>query len=185
MRSGTVRLLITALFCLGLGGCVTTITGPAGPPQPAREKLGRFDAYELTPATIAPAYASSSANQKAKRKIDEELSGKMRMVFNNLQVVEPGAPAKAEEKTLRIEPAIKEIKFIGGMARFWVGPMAGSSAVYMQVLYRDMSTGEIIAQPEFYQKGGAWGGSWTIGATDNLMLSRIADDICNYASLNR
>ena len=63
--------------------------------------------------------------------------------------------------------------------------MAGSSAVLMQVTYRDSSTGEIIADPEFFRKAGAWSGAMSIGAADNRMLEDIAEDVVRYSSNNR
>jgi hypothetical protein len=55
----------------------------------------------------------------------------------------------------------------------------------MQVTYRDLGSGEIVANPEFYEQANAWGGAWSFGTTDNLMLSRAAQDIVNYTAANR
>ncbi len=92
---------------------------------------------------------------------------------------------KQEGKTLLIKPRIKEIKFIGGAARFWVGSMAGSSAVLMDVLYLDKESGETVAHAEFYDMASAFAGSYNMGATDNMMLKNIATQIINYTSANR
>jgi len=90
-------------------------------------------------------------------------------------------------RTLIIEPVVTQIKFIGGAARFWAGPAAGSSAIIMHAMIIEKETGKTIATPEFYIKSGAWSGGWTIGVTDNLMLTRIAEKfkdylVANYAS---
>lgn len=58
--------------------------------------------------------------------------------------------------------------------------MAGSSAVLMQVRFTDVNSGEVIVQPVFYAKAAAMSGAWTFGAQDNAMLSRLADNACNY-----
>jgi len=75
---------------------------------------------------ISPPFASSGANQRATKKIDQVL-------FNNMRTVFPGfketSDAAVSEKTLLIEPVVKEMKFVGGFARAMVGCMAGSSAV--------------------------------------------------------
>jgi len=76
-------------------------------------------------------------------------------------------------------------KFIGGAARFWAGAMAGSSAVLMQVTFRDGNTGQIIADNEFYRVANACYEGLTIGVPDNLMLEEIARDVASYCSLNR
>lgn len=134
----------------------------------------------MKPATISPAFASAEANQKAARKINENLFNEMRMVLPDLKDAsgDPGAG------TLVIEPVIEEIKFIGGFARFMVGAMAGSSAVLMKVTYTDAGTGKVIAEPEFYRAANAMAGGYSMGSSDNMMLTEIARDIANYTRLN-
>ena len=78
----------------------------------------------------------------------------------------------------------KEIKFIGGFARFMVGGMAGSSAVLMKVTFLNSETGKVVAEPEFYRAANGMGGGYSMGATDNLMLDQIAQDIALYAKMN-
>jgi hypothetical protein len=104
------------------------------------------------------------------------------MIFPNCKRIEQGDDfSRTTKRTLQITPHIKEIKFISGGARFWVGAMAGSSAVLMQATLRDSSNGEIIADPEFYRSAmGAF-----IGIADNKMLGEIAQDVVNYCSYNR
>ena len=176
-------LLLISLF---MSGCATNLTKPTSAPTPTKIKLSEFAAVEMKAVTISEKFAAAEANQKAGRKIDEVLFTNMRMVFNNLQRVEIGSDfSSSATKTLQITPVIKEIKFISGGARFWVGAMAGSSAVLMEVTLRDSSTGEIIANPEFYRDANAYAGGWSIGASDNKMLEDIALDVVNYCSMNK
>ena len=176
-------LLLLSLF---MSGCATNLTKPTSAPSPAKIKLNEFAAVEMKAVTISEQFAEAEANQKAKRKIDEVLFTNMQMVFNNLQRIEMGSEfSSSGTRTLQITPVIEEIKFIGGAARFWVGAMAGSSAVLMQVTLRDSSTGEIIANPEFYRDANAYAGGWSIGASDNKMLEDIALDVVNYCSMNK
>lgn len=167
-----------------LAGCATTITKPASAPQPAKERLGTFKAVEFEHVVIAPKFAPAAANKKAAKKIEEELVMGLVNVFPGMKLV-----AKAEGdtsvKTLVIRPVIKEIKFVGGAARFWVGAMAGSSAVLMQVDYLDKASGATVASAEFYRVGNAWGGGVSMGGSDNMMLSQIAQDVLNYTVSNR
>jgi hypothetical protein len=108
------------------------------------------------------------------------------MIFPNIKRVEQDNDfSETKERTLQITPYIKEIKFVGGGARFWVSAMAGSSAVLMPATLRDSSNGEIIADPEFYRSSGAFAGAGTIGATDNRMLEDIAQDIVKYCGFNK
>jgi hypothetical protein len=39
---------------------------------------------------------------------------------------------------------------------------------------------KVIGEPEFYQHANAVAGAWTIGATDNLMLDRVAKLVAEY-----
>ena len=179
-----VKPVIVMLAVVATQGCATNLTKPASEPQPPTQPFGAFDHVEMQHVQIAPAFAAHPANQKAGRKIDEVLIQKMGEVFPNLTVVESAA-AGNKASTLTIEPVIKEIKFVGGAARFWAGAMAGSSAVLMQVTYRDGATGDIVAAPEFYQQAAAMGGAWSIGGSDNGMLHRIASIIVDYTVNHR
>jgi hypothetical protein len=86
--------------------------------------------------------------------------------------------------TLLIEPAIEDLKKVNGGERFWVGPMAGSSAVLLRMRYTDVASRDVIAAPVFYSKANAMGGAWTFGATDNIMLNRVVELACSYARSN-
>jgi hypothetical protein len=87
-------------------------------------------------------------------------------------------------RTLKIEPRVTELKFVGGGKRFFAGAMAGSSAVVMHVRLTDADTGKVIADPEFYQRAAAMGGAWSIGGTDNGMLVRISTVAQQYMQRN-
>ena len=95
-----------------------------------------------------------------------------------------GSPAPAG-KTLSIEPVIEAIKFVSAAKRVMVGSMAGGSAVRMKVNFRDLSNGEIVAAPVFYEDVTAWTGSGSFGVADNMMLVKLAEDATNYAAQNR
>ena len=183
-KVGFQSFLLAAIFILT--GCATHLTKPSASPKPATVRLSEFKSVEMKSVGISERFSANGANQKALRKIDELLFQDMRMIFPELKRIEAGQEfSAAAERTLQIVPTIKEIKFIGGAARFWAGAMAGSSAVLMQATYKDSSTGDVIADPEFYRSAGAYAGAWSIGNTDNRMLEDIAKDIVNYSSYNR
>ena len=186
-RSKTGRIL---LFCTLAGfllaGCATHITKPTHAPEPAKVRFGTFKHVAMKAVALDEKFAEADANQRAVRKIDSVLFENMKMVFPGLVRVDPGKEfAPGDDRTLEITPLVKEIKFVGGGARFMVGAMAGSSAVLMQVSYRDSATGEVIADPEFYRVGNAYSGGWSIGASDNKMLKDVAVDVVNYARFNQ
>lgn len=163
-------------------GCATTIRKPAQAPAPAAVKLSTFKQYVMKPVALAPAFAQNSANQKASRKIDVELTAKLAMALSGLAKVDEADAAG--KKTLLVEPVVEEIKFIGGFARFMVGAMAGNSAVLLKVTFSDLASGKVIAAPEFYRAASSMGGGYSMGATDNLMLDQIAQDAADYAKMN-
>jgi len=182
-----MKLAVSACLisgCFLLAGCATTITKPTAAPQPCRERLGTFETVEFEHVSLAPACAGAGANQKAAKKIDELLIASMGNVFPGMKVVDKASGAAAG-KTLVIRPVIKEIKFIGGAARFWVGAMAGSSAVLMQVDFINKGTEDILASTQFYRSANAWGGGMTMGGADNMMLSEIVQDVTTYSVSNR
>lgn len=179
-------LLFCSMAAYLLAGCATNIAPPTRAPQPSKMRFGTFQKMAMKAVILDEKFADSDANQRAVRKIDEILFRNMRMVSPALVRIEANEDLKpGNERTLEIVPRVKEIKFVGGGARFMVGAMAGSSAVLMQVIYRDSSTGEVIADPEFYRVGNAYSGSMSIGATDNRMLEEIAEDVVNYTRYNQ
>jgi len=176
----TIQVVTLALLAVLLQGCATNLRQPASVPQPVTQKLSTFRTVQMKPVTISSAFADSEANQKAARKINENLFAEMKMVIPNLQEAK-GIPSAG---TLVITPVIEEIKFIGGFARFMVGAMAGSSAVLMKVTYADADTGKVVGAPEFYRAASAMAGGYSVGSSDNMMLTEIARDIANYTRLN-
>lgn len=174
-------LLLPVIALLFTSGCATNLTKPAGVPGPSKVRLSEFENVEMKAVGISQKFASSGANKKALKKIDEVLFNGMRSVFPKYKRIEQGNSfSKTTKRTLQITPHIKEIKFVSGGARFWAGSMAGSSAVLIQATLRDSSSGEIIANPEFYRD--AMG---VFGVADNKMLDFIAQDIVNYCSYNK
>lgn len=171
---------VGCLMVLMASGCATHIKmTDTHNPVPVC-KLCNFDKYELMDITIAPEYADHKANIKATKKIQEVLNSRLENTMNAWNQSE----APASRGTLVIEPNIAQIKFIGGNARFWLGALAGSSAVSMNVVYKEKETGEIIANPKFYQSANAWGGAWSVGGADNAMLNRVANLIADYTIAN-
>ncbi len=175
-----MRLVPVVVLAMLWQGCATNLSRPAGHPQPATVRLGTFDNVDLEPVGISPEFAASSANQRAAKKINEHLHTQMAQVFPAVNSHE-----KQDGTTLVMKPLVKEIKFIGGAARFWLGAMAGSSAVLMEVVYMDKDSGEVVASPEFYDQASAFAGARNMGATDNLMLNSVVTQIINYTTANR
>jgi len=178
----TLTIVAVVAASLFTQGCATNLRKAAAGPFPATVRFDEFKAVEMQHVTILAPFDESGANKKAAKKIDSLLFAQMPMV---LPVLKEAQDSKPVVRTLRITPVIEEVKFIGGNARFWLGTLAGSSAVLMKVTYVDSATGNVVAEAEFYRAAGAWSGANSMGATDNMMLDNIVQDICGYSRLNR
>ena len=54
----------------------------------------------------------------------------------------------------------------------------------MTVKFTDGKTGEVIAEPEFFQRAHGYGGAWSVGGTDNAMLVRVSTVLEEYLERN-
>ncbi|MGS2723223.1 hypothetical protein ACVBEJ_05715 [Porticoccus sp. GXU_MW_L64] len=180
---------LAASLVVLLSGCATKIEQPAlGIPERSTVPLSSFDSVYLADITMAEKYADQGANKKAAKRIGEVLFRSMRQVFPKLEKISLESAEKMEAKkehALVIKPHIRQVKFIGGAARYFVGAMAGSSVVVMEAQFVDTSTGESVAWPEYQRIGRANHGAWSMGAADNKMLEDIAKDFSRYASYNK
>jgi hypothetical protein len=179
---------ILSLF-IGLIGCATQVTEQPTVTKRASINLGDFKKIVLVTSEMPPKYANQGANIKAANKIDEILNARISGMFENVAVVKTDGldvlSAKASQKgdMLIIKPYIKQVKFIGGAARFWAGAMAGSSVIIMDVSFEDAATGDIIGKTGTYRKAGAY--TDVLGISSNRMLDDAAQDILMYISANQ
>jgi hypothetical protein len=148
---------------------------------PPKTALDAFDRFEIVPIAMGAPYAGQPANEQAKERLQANLDERVPPVLTEFS----GKPAKNEPaRVLRIEPTIRHVKFISTKARLWAGAFAGGTAVLMTVKMSDAATGEVIAEPEFYQHANAFGAAYSFGATDKAMLIRVADLVTNYLKSN-
>jgi hypothetical protein len=169
------------LASLLLTGCVTRITTDITQNPPPAEKFSALNRFEMAKIELVAPYAGQEANERALIKIQENVSLKAEPLLRGWN--EAGAGI-TPVRTLLFTPVVTEIKFIGGGTRFWVGAMAGSSAVILKVTITEKESGKVIATPMFYARAAAMGGAWTFGSTDNLMLVRIAGRFTDYLAAN-
>ncbi len=143
--------------------------------------LETFDRFEIAPIEMSAPYAGQPANEQAKERLQLNLDERVPPLLAEWNA----RPEKNQPpRTLKIEPTVRHVKFISGKARFWAGALAGGTAVLMTVKLSDAATGEVIAEPEFYQHANAMGAAWSFGATDKVMLVRVTDLINNYLKAN-
>jgi hypothetical protein len=148
---------------------------------PPTTALNAFDRFEIAPIAMVAPYAGQDANELAKERLQVNLDERTPPVLAEWNAKEP---KNSPPKTLKIEPTIRHVKFISGKARFFAGVFAGGTAALLTVKLTDAATGEVIAEPEFYQHANAFGAAASYGATDKAMLIRITDMITSYLKDN-
>ena len=177
-----MRLSFIVVLALAIAGCATRYIKPTTVQNPApTEKFSSFGRFELQRVSLDSVYAGQNANERAAARIQEHFDSRVSPIVDGWnRAALQGQPARV----LVIEPRIEHIKFIGGGARFWVGPLAGSSAVIMKVRYIDKASGKLVSEPEFFQRAAAWSGAFTVGGQDNAMLARIVTLVADYTNRN-
>ena len=144
------------------------VAEPQNPP-PANA-LGGYDGYELAPIAMGPPLAGDAGKEKAKAKIQDHMNNETAPIIAQWNT---DAAGSARGQTLLIEPRIEKLKVVSGGARFWAGALAGDSYVVMRLRILEQPSGNLIAEPEFYQRAAAMSGAWTIGGQDKDMMHRI------------
>jgi hypothetical protein len=151
----------------------------AANPAPAHA-LHDYQRFEVRPITMDAPYAGQDANEEAKKSIQANFDERLNPVLAEWNA----KPAGTSPHTLLLEPHIEHVKFISGGRRFWGGAFAGGSAVLITMKITDETTGEVVAEPEFYQHANKMAGAWSFGATDKAMLIRVAGMMVNYLRNN-
>jgi hypothetical protein len=154
--------------------------------NPTKVKFGEFKAVEIKATEITEKKYQKPGNEKSAAKIDEMLQAQLKSVFPNLMVIPAGGEfSKGNERTLQITPSITLIHIVSTGSRVWLGVMAGGSDLVMHVDYRDSSTGEIIANPDFWKGNNAWAGGHSWGASDNQIRDAVVAQIIGYSVGNK
>lgn len=162
-----------------VGACSTHIAPPTTPNQRSIRPFKIYSQVYLLPLHTDK-MEGDSGDLAAEKRIQDTLKTCMSQIFPSLSTTTP----TESDVGLRIEPTILDLKKVNASERFFLGPIAGSSAVLLKVSYIDNETKQQIATSTFYSKANSWGGTMTIGATDNLMLLRASNLACEYAQSN-
>jgi len=178
-----IRAGIFGALILLISGCSTRIHEKNETIQPSKIPFSQFSNLVVVPLVVEHS-GDDSGDRRAVEHIKAGLATCLNAAF---KAVTPATPGQTmfTPGSLVIEPAIEDLKKVNGAERFWVGPLAGSSAILLRTRYLDGSSGDVIANPVFYSKASAMGGTWTFGATDNAMLTRVVDLACDYARKNQ
>ena len=177
MRMLKASLLILPALLLSACATKNVEVAPQRNPPPA-EAFSAFGRFELRPVEMAPEHYGPSGSYRAAQRIQEHFDERLRPMLDEWT-------RKADRKatrTLRIEPRIERIQYVSTTYRILTGPYFGDSAVAMTLKYIDGSTGNVIAEPQFFLDTDAWWGFVTFGTQDNRMLRRIVDVVAEYTA---
>lgn len=154
--------------------------------EPTKVKFSEFKRVELKETVLAPEFQKKKGNVESAKKIDEMLQRDLKALWPDLQVLPAGGEfSKPTDRTLQIAPRIEVIKMVSVGGRVMWGAMAGGSDIVMKVIYRDSSTGEVIAEPDFWKGNNAWSGGSTWGQADNEIRDAVVAQIVNYTKANK
>lgn len=144
-------------------------------------QLDHYARFELKPVQLPALYAGQETNEKARGSVQDNLQ----QGLGQWVAQRNAEPVRAEPaRTLVIEPVIEKVRFISGGKRFFAGAFAGSSRILLRLRLIDAASGEVVAQPEFYQHARGMAGAWTVGGADNAMLARVASLARDYVAAN-
>jgi hypothetical protein len=174
-------LAIQPALVFAAGDVVSYVEAKLAVNPPPSAALNTFDQFEIAPIAMVVPYTGQEANEAAKVRLQANLDERVPPLLSGWTLA---APKSNPPRMLKIEPTVRHIKFVSGKSRFWAGAFAGGTAVLMTVKLSDAASGEVIAEPEFYQHANAMGAAWTMGGTDKAMLVRETDLIANYLKAN-
>jgi hypothetical protein len=185
-KMGAGALLAVGLLCgianvaFAEGGVVSYVEPKNATNPPPAVALNSFQRFNLQPIAMDAPYAGQEGNEEAKASIQANLDLRAKPMLEQWNAL----PAGDHPRTLDIAPTVRHIRFVTGGKRFWGGAFAGGSAVLVTMKLTDAATGEVIAEPEFYQHANKMAGAWSFGATDKAMLVRIAAMAADYLQKN-
>jgi hypothetical protein len=171
MNNNRTVLLASAVLAVGmLQGCATKIKAASTDNPPPVKAFSAYSRIEVKPVVFKEGY---HGDQAGLAKIDENLKKDLAPKLAQWN------SRAATGSTLVVEPVVEEMSFKHGAKRVLLGPLAGGSGVLMRMTIRDNS-GKVIATPEFFQRTAAFSGGFSMGAMDNVMLTRVASLASGY-----
>ena len=177
-RSLALFLLLSASGAWAADSPPPPAEGAVNPPPAA--PFNRYQRFEAAPVEMGAPFAGQKSNEVARERLQANLDERVGPLLQEWNA----APAGDTPATLRIVPQVRYIRFITGGKRFFGGPFAGGSSIMVTLKITDAASGEVIAEPDFYQHANAMGATWSYGATDKAMLIRISNMVTEYLRSN-
>jgi hypothetical protein len=154
---------------LGFLLCATAFMANA---SGADRAVSSFASYELR---------DISANVKVHERVMTKLTTELRLRLDApLQAWNEAGAQPGHEGSLAIEVVITDMKFVSGAKRAFAGGLAGSSHCAATAKLVDVAGNQVLFTREFSEFADRSSGAWTMGATDNLMLNRLAENVATW-----
>jgi hypothetical protein len=139
--------------------------------------ISGYTVFELRPAVLDESVPNPRSYAAVVSKLNANIEahcGTKIAQWNSIRT--PNEP----RVVLVIEPHLTKIHFVGGNARFWLGPLKGNSDILSTVKIIDAAGRNVLAEDSFRGHGNGFKGTVTIGASDNRMIVTVAENMCDY-----
>ncbi len=141
--------------------------------QPSKPLL-EYSKVELLPTTMEEEVAAEEAKAKVANQLDERIQNRVAPLLQQW-------PTTGQAGTLEVRPHVMSLRIVSGGSRFWLGAMAGSSHMDVDLILIDKASGQQIGRALIRQSADAMAGGWSMGSTDRNLLNYVAD--ISYAYL--
>lgn len=145
------------------------------------EAFSAFGRVEVRPITMGAPWAGQKPNEAALVNLQANLDER---ITPWLEEVNAGTPGAGQQRVLRIEPYVAGIRYISGGKRVFAGAFAGKSRILLKLRIVDAASGQVIAEPEFYQHAAGMAGAYSFGGADKAMLERVTSLAVDYLRAN-
>jgi hypothetical protein len=176
---------------------IATVTGCASDPgrrerlikehsarlQAPTPPLSSYGKFELKPMQMVAGVANDEAKAAVAKDLERRLQERVQPMFARWNAERGNGPAAS--KTLSVQPRVTQLRVVSSATRFFIGAMAGESSIAMDLDLRDGTTGELVANPSIARSADAFAGGYSVGATDQNLLSYIADIATQYLQDHR
>ena len=183
-----MRFYAIALLALTVAGCASDPARRAAVAEvevarlaPPLKPLAEFRDYDLKPIAMSTGVLTDEAKVEVSKELEAKITARVTPLLESWRI---GKGQTGNGSVLIIEPKVQELRVISGGARFFLGAMMGDSYIDIDVKLTDSATGQTIANPRVRRNADAWGGAWSVGATDRNLLDYITDIVHHYLKVN-
>lgn len=145
------------------------------------EAFSAFGRVEVQPISMGAPWAGQKPNDAALVNLQANFDVRIKPW---LEEVNAGSAGADQPRVLRIEPYVAGIRYISGGKRVFAGAFAGKSRILLKLRIIDAASGQVIAEPEFYQHAAGMAGAYSFGGADKAMLERVASLAVDYLRAN-